>query len=208
MTPTPMHEIVPPATPKLGREKVLELVTEAGHELPAFPFLVGQRGYYSRTMGPTAGNDIAIYDDALFLVERMGMIAYNFNADPGAHAPGMANLKPGLWLYRPGIHNISKDPKTHPHYEALVQAAPVVVVRDGQGEDRGLFGINIHCGGWNVVSSLGCQTVPPAQWGDKFTPAPRDFMPTIHRALAREGRDTTDNDKNHLAYVLTTTADY
>lgn len=184
-------EIVPRSRPDASRTNVLAYL-DAG-SLPAFPFLVGRRGYYGDSMGKPGVNDAGIYDDALWLVEADRITAWNANCDPGRHAPGMANLKPGSWLYRPGIHNLSKDPAEHPHYEALVQAAPVTVIRDGQGEDTGYFGINIHRGGNTVTSSLGCQTIPPAQWPE--------VMPAVHRALAKVGRDVPGRDA--IPYLLT-----
>jgi hypothetical protein len=96
------------------------------------------------------------------------MVAFNANCDPSRTERGIARLCVGRWKYRPGIHNLSKDPKEHPHYEALVQAGHVTVDRGAGNLDTGFFGINIHCGGNTTTSSLGCQTIPPAQWGDKF----------------------------------------
>lgn len=190
-----MTTIVPHSRPQTSRDGVLSFITD-GLGLPAFPFSVGRRGYYADSMGRPGVNDINIYDDAIWLVERVAMWAFNANCDPGRHRAGMANLKPGRWLYRPGIHNISKDPAEHPHYRALVQAAPVTVYRDEQGDDTGLFGINIHCGGRTVTSSAGCQTIPPEQWGDIHTAKPGDFMYIVDRALERENR-------KDLAYILT-----
>jgi hypothetical protein len=195
-----MKEIVPPSVPLIARAGVLAYL-DASAPLPEYPFLVGRRGYFGDAMGALHANDIGLYDDAIFLVEREGMVAFNANCDPGRHTPGIATLKVGRWKYRPGIHNLSKDPKVHPHYEALVQASHVTVLREGGHEESGFFGINIHCGGVGSVSSLGCQTIPPAQWGDKFLHRLPDFMACIHRALAREGRDTLEN--NTLAYILT-----
>lgn len=179
--------IVPRSRPQTSRDAVLSFIDD-GLPLPPYPFLVGRRGFYGDSMGKPGANDLNIYDDALFLLDRDRMWVWNANCDPGKHRPGMANLKPGRWLYRPGIHNISKDPALHPHYEALVQAGKVTVHRDEQGDDTGFFGINIHRGGEHVTSSEGCQTIPPAQWPE--------VMPAVHRALEREGR--TD-----LTYVLT-----
>lgn len=181
----------------------MTVLSYVGSDAPApeFPFLVGRRGYYGDSMGRPGVNDIGIYDDAIWLVERTRLTAFNANCDPGRRRLGMANLKVGRWKYRPGIHNLSKDPVTHPRYEALVQAAHVTVIRDGQGEFSGFFGINIHCGGENTTSSLGCQTIPPSQWGDKHARREGDFMREVHRALADEGRDHPGKDT--ITYVLT-----
>lgn len=122
--------------------------------------IVGYRGFFN-----TNQNRRAIYDDAIFIVSPTTVRAYNANVDPGAFKKGIANLLAGKWLYRLGIHGLSK-PKAL-QYEALVQASPVTVNRDEVGHDTGWFGINIHRGGRWSVSSLGCQTIPPAQW-DEF----------------------------------------
>lgn len=124
--------------------------------------LVGVRGYYKDSMGKPGVNDRKIYDDAIFLVGPDLFVSFNANCDPGAYRKGIANLCTGVWRYKLGIHGLSK-PKVL-QYEALVQAASVTVRRDEQGLDKGWFGINIHRGGYNTVSSLGCQTIYPSQW--------------------------------------------
>ena len=134
--------------------------------------LIGIRGYFRDTMGAIGKNDRGIYDDALFWLNlKTGFLAsYNGNVDPSGYrkgvgtgsAKGMAQLKSGAYRYKTGIHNGSK-----PH-AAFRQADVVTVIRDGTPtyEDTGFFGINIHRGGQNSTSSLGCQTIPPVQWDD------------------------------------------
>ncbi len=177
--------IVPRSRPQATRAEVLAFVTD-GKPLPPFPFLVGRRGYYRDTMGAKGVNDIGIYDDAMFIVLEDSVATFNANCDPARHHIGMANLKVGRWKYRIGIHNLSKARDRQ--YHALVQADRVTVVRDGQGDDTGFFGINIHRGGNEGTSSLGCQTIPPAQWDQ--------FLESVRVALARYGR--TD-----IVYILT-----
>lgn len=143
--------------------------------------LVGKRGYYARTMGPTAGNDRGIYDDALFIVAPDHFTAWNANVDPSITRPGVAVLKPGVWHYKPGPHGVTFNRPGYP-YPAFVQADAVTVARDGKGDDTGWFGINIHRGSKTTTSSLGCQTLPPAQW-DLF----RD---TLKAQLTRHGQKT------------------
>lgn len=202
--------IVPRSRPQTTRDGVLSFITD-GLPLPPLPFLVGRRGYYADSMGRPGANDLGIFDDAIFLVEQDQLIAWNANCDPSRQRVGMATLVVGRWIWKPGIHNQSKDPALHPHYEALVQAAPFVVRREGTEayavgtrhpqfgqcvgpcEWRGLFGINGHRGGETTTSSEGCQTIPPTQWPE--------VMPAIHRALHRVGRDV--EGRNELTYVLT-----
>lgn len=154
---------IPKSTPQQSLEKTKEIISKAG--VTDLVCIVGIRGYYKQTMGDPTKNDRKIYDDALFIVAPECFMSFNANVDPGYFRKKIASLKTGVWKYKLGIHGLSKPKKLQ--YEALVQAAKVTVMRDEVGEDTGMFGINIHRGGNNSVSSLGCQTIVPAQW-DSF----------------------------------------
>lgn len=152
---------VPPEKPSVSLGWLLRTAHEAGVNVEAESCIIGIRGFYNRD-----SNQRGIYDDAIFLVRPSGVLSFNCNVDPSVHRKGVANLIPGVWLYKRGIHGLSK-PK-HEQYEALVQAGPVKVKRDGEGLDSGWFGINIHRGGRSGTSSLGCQTIHPDQWNEFF----------------------------------------
>lgn len=154
-----MTTIVPNARPELGRHAAEEMLAQLG---VAGPAILGRRGYYRDAMGVPGKNDRGIYDDAIFVVTPTAFVAFNANCDPSRARPGIAVLKAGVWQYKPGIHGLAR-PKEQ-QYLALVQAAPVTVVRDGRGDDTGWFGINIHRGGYSSTSSEGCQTIYPDQW--------------------------------------------
>jgi hypothetical protein len=103
------------------------------------------------------------------------MYVYSGTTNPGTHwlknllnPKGTAVLKPGQYVdsWKLGLHQGK--------YEALVQAKPVTVYRDGdkddtaeeQGkEDTGMFGINIHRANPSAISSIidkwsaGCQVL-------------------------------------------------
>jgi lysozyme len=139
---------------------------------PAFPCIIGVRGYYKDEMGKKGANDRGVYDDAIFIVENNLMFSFNANTDPSRYGmnnkinKGLANLKAGEYKYKIGIHGVNKEKSKQ--YEALVQQEQVLVKRDVTNvEEKGFFGINIHRGGVNTTSSEGCQTVPPDQW-DEF----------------------------------------
>jgi len=127
--------------------------------------LLGIRGYYQDSMGTPGVNDRGIYDDALFVVYEGGtkMKSFNFNTDPSAKfKDGLASLNPGTWRFVPKKHKISKPTG----YPAFGQYANVTVHRDNQGDDTGMFGINLHRGGTYGTSSEGCQTVIPEEWDE------------------------------------------
>ncbi len=88
-------------------------------------------------------------------------------------------LKAGL--YR--SHVLGKHRASSPtgHRALIQQGGPVTVIRDGSPnyEDTGFFGINIHRGGNNSTSSLGCQTVPPSQW--------LNFIGLVENGMRRHG---------------------
>ncbi len=161
--------MLPATKPRLSQTELHAKVDRLGLDRSQHPFFVaGIRGYYRDTLGVRGINDRGIYDDALFLSSPFGYATWNANTDPSrvrkgsgtGAGKGMAVLKPGLWFaHRFGLHR--------GQYLALVQSGgPVTVLRDGDPPypDTGLFGINIHRGGWSTTSSLGCQTVHPAQW--------------------------------------------
>ena len=127
--------------------------------------LFGCRGYFRDSMGAKGRNDRAIYDDGLFILSPTLFSSFNANTDPSIYrkgsgtgsSKGVASLKAGVWLYQKGLHR---------GYQAFTQANKVTVIRDGDPpyEDTGYFGINIHRGGTNSTSSLGCQTLIASQW--------------------------------------------
>ena len=183
--------MIPKNRPRIQRKTTEQLLRLRKVSDPVA--LVGIRGYYRDTMGAVGKQDRGIYDDAIILVSPNVHAAFNANVDPGAYGKnpkigkGYASLKPGVWRYKLGKHGIrSGNP-----YKALVQGAPVTVSRDGQGDETGWFGINIHKGSNRSVSSEGCQTVPPAQW-----PA---FITLVESEMKR-------NNAKTVSYVLTQNA--
>lgn len=179
-------KFIPDSTPRLALGEAERLLKKHGLDPSKQLCLLGVRGYYLDTMGKPGENDRAIYDDAIFIVGPQCFQAFNANCDPGAFRKRIANLKAGVWLYKIGIHGLSK-PK-HLRYKALVQAGDVTVVRDQVGEDTGRFAINIHRGGNTKVSSLGCQTIVPSQW--------TSFIATVESQMKQ-------HDQKTISYCLT-----
>jgi lysozyme len=160
--------ILPNGKPQLKVDDALAQL--APFKVDPYPVkLLGVRGYYKNTMGAPGKNDIGIYDDAIFIIApNKLMLSYNANTDPSRSLPNVAVLKPGgPYLYKVGMHGVSG---LHP-YRALRQFGRVTVLRNGK-EDTDTaaapFYIDIHRGGYNTTSSLGCQTVHPDQWPDFF----------------------------------------
>ena len=172
-----MPQIIPATRPRMSSAELMPKVKALGLDPAKDPvFVVGVRGYYRDTMGAVGENDRGIYDDAIFLVSPSFFASYNGNTDPSkvrrgrgrGAAKGMARLNAGLWR----AHRFGKHKQK---YTALCQlGGPVTVTRDGvDGDypDTGNFGINIHNGSWGGTSSLGCQTIYPAQWQSFITSA-------------------------------------
>lgn len=180
--------MIPKNRPRIERKTTEQLLRLRKVSDPVC--LVGIRGYYRDTMGAVGKQDRGIYDDAIILVSPNVHAAFNANVDPAAYGrnprnnKGYASLKPGVWRYKLGKHGIrSGNP-----YKALVQGAAVTVSRDGQDDETGWFGINIHRGGRRSTDSEGCQTIPPAQW-----PA---FIALVETEMKR-------NNAKTVSYVLT-----
>lgn len=173
---------VPAARPRMTHEEALARLRRVPSDVSR-PVLLGVRGYYRDTMGAKGINDTGVYDDAIFLVTPSKLLAFNANTDPSKEHPNVATLTTGVWLYRVGVHGLSK-PKSR-QYRALVQAAAVTVTRaPDHRRDTGLFGINIHRGALQSTSSEGCQTIYPTQW--------EEFIDAVATALAQAGRNTIE----------------
>jgi len=168
--------MLPPGKPLQDGVKKYLAELEGYNNLQYPCVLLGVRGYYKGLMGNPSKNDIGIYDDAMFLVTPDGIFTYNANTDPSHEFPETAVLKPGgPYLYKIGLHNMK-----HP-YKALRQWGRVTVLRNGvEYTDTAAapFYIDIHRGGYGTTSSLGCQTIPPAQY--------EDFLSTVENKMKKE----------------------
>lgn len=182
-------EMLPNSKPKLSQ---VDAIIKLGpfnqpFGLDNYPVKVlGIRGYYKETMGNPIKNDRGIYDDAVFILAPDAFLSFNANTDPSVYREGIASLKAnGVYLYKIGMHNM-KNP-----YEALRQYGRVTVIRDGGREVTDTaatpFYIDIHKGGFNTTSSLGCQTIHPTQW--------LSFLNTIKDQLKR-------NKQTIIPYIL------
>lgn len=153
--------MLPNSRPQQAKEKTLAMVIKA--RIEDIVALVGIRGFYLHSMGVKGKNDRNIYDDAIILLSPSCHAAFNANTDPSIFKKGVASLIPGVHRYKKGNHGISKPGGGYPALRPATPNETLPVTRDGQGESLGVA-INIHKGGYNTTSSLGCQTIYPAQW--------------------------------------------
>ena len=159
--------MLPSSTPKATLADIDKLLKPYRKALEGESLiLIGIPGYYSK-MGATPGNDRGVYDDAMFIVSPTTFSAWNANVDPSVFRPGIATLAPGIHRYRKGNHGISRPGGGYPAFRPATKNEELPVTRDGVKVPWPGVAINIHRGGNTTTSSLGCQTIPPAQW-DSF----------------------------------------
>lgn len=170
---------IPKSRPKQVRDETIAILERYGIDPTKEVALLGVRGYYSASFGKH-GNDINVYDDALFLVSPDTYKAYNFNTDPARSGKRLAMLSPGLYEFYKGKHK-GKYNALRPYPEGV----RLPCTRDGI---KSLCGAtNIHRGGQNDTWSEGCQTIPEPQFSEA--------MPLIYKQMAAYGQKT-------IKYVL------
>ena len=138
---------------------------ELGYQWPTL-HIVGVR---------SKANEKNKFDDQIYLINGPMLQIFSGTTNPGTHwlknllnPKGTAVLKPGQYVdsWKLGMHQGK--------YQALTQAKPITVYRDGDKDDvaeetkveqTGLFGINIHRANPSTVSSIidkwsaGCQVL-------------------------------------------------
>lgn len=155
--------------PEITVKEVLSLIAPFLPKIKDYPLeksviVVGLRGYLN--IGKP-GNDRGIYDDALAIIAPEFYDTYQANVDPSAFREGIATLAEGVHIYKKGLHGISKG---NP-YPAFIPAAPgkvVTVFRDGKPGPTTGIALNMHEGGVNGTSSLGCTTLPKGEPWRKY----------------------------------------
>lgn len=171
--------------PFLSEQEVRDILAANGVDQSKVA-IVGIRGH----LGNKGSNTRRVYDDAMYVVSPRGVLGFKANTDPNGWRKGIATLQPGIHLYGTGRHK---------GRIAFRQAEVVTVRRDGQsGRETGWFAINIHDGGVNSTSSLGCQTLAPEQWNQ--------FRPLVYSLLDEFKNPKRNNDWSQLVrsfpYVL------
>lgn len=164
-----------PNKPQVKKSVIDRILKDKGIDVKKYPMLIiGIRGYFLNTMGEKGKNDRGIYDDALIIYTPNVYATFNGNVDPSVKfLKGRAVLKKGFYL----SHKFDIHGGRTKQYPAICQRlAPVTVIRDGEGEVSGMFGINIHEGGNTTTSSEGCQTLPPTQWNAFYELAKSEWV--------------------------------
>lgn len=188
--------MLPPARPGASSQAVLAHLERLLDADPAFHIgglpvvALAIRGYYRDTMGAPGRNDVGIFDDACFLIDRRtgAVKSFNWNTDPsrlGFNASidkPFAILAAGSWIFRKGRHKGKGEAwrqltpeEAQAHHLGKYYAAgdpradgrfKVWRGQLDQKPEQGYQAINIHWGGESTTSSWGCQTAPPSQWGE------------------------------------------
>lgn len=174
-------KLIVPAKPQVSKSKIDKILNDKGIDTKKYPMLlIGIRGYFLNSMGVKNKNDRGIYDDAIIIYTPNVYATFNANVDPSvSYKVGRAVLKKGFYL----AHKFDTHRGATSQYPAICQRlAPVTVIRDGKGEETGMFGINIHKGGNTTTSSEGCQTIPPTQWSAFYELAKSEWV----RAYGKE----------------------
>jgi hypothetical protein len=167
-----MSSILPTTRPKLTRADADKIVkAKFGAQAPKLVIL-GVRGYYSK-MGATPGNDINLYDDAIFVVGTK-YVAFNANTDPSFYkrrGKALAKIDTGNYKFYKGKHK-----GRYNALRAFPEGVKIPCTRDGKPSTAQY--INIHKGGTSgtdVTWSEGCQTIPAPQWNEFINLAYREM---------------------------------
>tara|TARA_R110000764_G_scaffold227597_2_gene317787 strand:- start:5234 stop:5857 length:624 start_codon:yes stop_codon:yes gene_type:complete len=185
-------------TPRIKESEVIAILTANGIALNKVSVLA-IRGYYLNSMGKPGRNDRRIYDDAMIIYSPKGSMAYQANTDPNGYrkgsgkgsSKGMAMLKSGIHLFGTGLHK---------GRVAFRQCETFTVTRDGNPpyDHSGHHAIDLHSGGHNSTSSLGCQTVPASTW--------KEFRTLLYSLLDEYKNPKRKNDRGQnvrsFPYVL------
>jgi hypothetical protein len=194
--------IIPPHRPGMPAKRAFELIeshltadpgVNAAAVLQIGVVGLAIRGYFRETFGPTLGNDVGYFDDALIVADVLNRTVqtFNWNTDPSrlgynaAIDKGFAILKPGVWMFHKGQHKQkgpawrqaddadgAHDLGFHRFFSDHRADGSFGVWRGSVGKkpETGHFNIALHWGDGST-SSWGCNTGPGTaggggQWGE------------------------------------------